>query len=223
MSALEDWKEKLAYLQKEQAKLADPAQKFQLEKQIQECLQNIQRLQGNEDGKKTGKGDTEEIEIVRVNKTGKIIRREKKQVPYVKEMLPREVEMSLAPIPGGSFMMGTADAEIELLCKKFEHDWFRKESPIHSVTVPSFLMGKYPVTQQQWYAIALADFLKVNMDLNPEPSYFKGDERPVEQVNWYEAVEFCQRLSKWTGKDLCSFALLPFTLPKNFFWLCYIS
>jgi formylglycine-generating enzyme required for sulfatase activity len=67
------------------------------------------------------------------------------------------------------------------------------------VKVSPFLMGRYPVTQAQWRAVA--SLAKVERDLNPEPSYFKGDSRPVEQISWYEAVEFCQRLSRATGKE----------------------
>ena len=62
-------------------------------------------------------------------------------------------------------------------------------------------MGKYSVTQEQWYAIALATRVKVDIDLNPDPSYFKGDDRPVTNVNWDQCVEFCKRLSKLTGRD----------------------
>lgn len=71
------------------------------------------------------------------------------------------------------------------------------EKPQHAVFVPAFLMGKYPMTQAQWRAVAALPQVKIA--LNAEPSNFKGDNCPVEKVSWDEAVEFCQRLSNLTG------------------------
>jgi len=70
------------------------------------------------------------------------------------------------------------------------------ESPQHTVSLESFLMGRYPVTQAQWRAVAAMP--QINRSLEPDPSRFKGANRPVEQVSWYEAVEFCDRLSAHT-------------------------
>ena len=72
------------------------------------------------------------------------------------------------------------------------------ELPRHEVSVPAFYIGKYPVTQQQWRAVSLLDAIERKLQSNI--SCFQGDDRPVEQVSWYEAVEFCARLSKHTGK-----------------------
>ena len=66
-------------------------------------------------------------------------------------------------------------------------------------------MGKYPITQAQWKAIASRTDLQVKQYLYSNPAYFKdrpdSDRRPVEQVKWYEAIEFCARLSKLTGRE----------------------
>ena len=80
-----------------------------------------------------------------------------------------------------------------------ERERYSNESPQHEVTVKSFFMGKYPVTQAQWKVVAALP--QVNRKLNPDPSIFKGNDRPVETVSWYYAVEFCDRLSKLTGKS----------------------
>ena len=92
-------------------------------------------------------------------------------------------------IPGGSFLMGSPEDELE------RSD---DEGPQHQVSVAKFLMGRYPVTQAQWRAVAALP--KAEKGLNPNPSSFKGDDLPVERVSWVEAVEFCDRLAKHTGR-----------------------
>jgi formylglycine-generating enzyme required for sulfatase activity len=93
-------------------------------------------------------------------------------------------------IPGGSFMMGSPEDELE------RRD---SESPQHLVNIQQFCMGKYPVTQAQWKAVAALP--RVNIELEADPSGFKGDERPVERVSWYDAVEFCDRLFSHTKRQ----------------------
>ena len=80
-----------------------------------------------------------------------------------------------------------------------EEGSYNNERPRHKVRVAPFLMGKYPVTQLQWRAVA--NLPKVERNLNPDPSYSKGYSRPVEMVNWDDAVEFCQRLARQTRND----------------------
>ncbi len=49
--------------------------------------------------------------------------------------------------------MGTENAEIERLFQQYDRKWFRRESPQHSVKVPSFFMSKTPITQDQWRTV----------------------------------------------------------------------
>ena len=141
-----------------------------------------------------------------------VIKKEQRQARYYTEDLGDDITLDMMEIPGDEFMMGTDDAEIARLCKEYEVNYFQAESPQHKVSIPRFFMGKYPITQAQWKAIACQTDLKVNIDLKEDPSKFKDpyqqDQetierwlRPVEQVSWYEAVEFCERLSKLTRRD----------------------
>ena len=59
----------------------------------------------------------------------------------------------------------------------------KSEKPQHNVTLKNFLMGIYPITQAQWLYIAQREDLKVEQDLEPDPSNFKGSTRPVECVS----------------------------------------
>ena len=107
--------------------------------------------------------------------------------------------LELVRIPGGVLMMGSpAD----------EPGRWESEGPPRAVTVPSFLMGRYPVTQAQWRAVA--QMPKVRRPLDPDPSEFKGANRPVESVSWFEAVEFCDRLAEQTKR--------PYRLPSEAEW-----
>ena len=116
-----------------------------------------------------------------------IIERKKSQTQYFTEDLGSDIGLDMILIPGGTFLMGSPPDELER---------YDDESPQHSVTVPTFFMGRYPITQAQWRVVA--SFPQVNRELNPAPSQFKGDNRPVECISWYDAVEFCQRLSQHT-------------------------
>ncbi|MFN6539926.1 MAG: SUMF1/EgtB/PvdO family nonheme iron enzyme [Nostoc sp. EkiNYC01] len=139
------------------------------------------------------------FEMVKVNASGQEVKRESSKAQYFTEDLGNGVSLEMVYIPDGTFMMGTEDEEIERLVQKFKWDGFRTEKPQHEVTVESFFMGKYPITQAQWRRVAALP--KVKRDLEADPSRFKGDKRPVERVSWNDAVEFCDRLSKYTNKQ----------------------
>ncbi|WNF13455.1 SUMF1/EgtB/PvdO family nonheme iron enzyme [Microcystis aeruginosa] len=136
------------------------------------------------------------FEIVRVNAKGEQIKKESKQSQYFSEDLGNGITLEMVAIPGGTFTMGSPPNE------KNSYD---DERPQHEVNVPPFFMGKYPITQAQWQAIASRTDLKVEKDLDLNSAYFKdrpnSDRRPVEQVNWYDAIEFCARLSKLTVRE----------------------
>ncbi|MCL2924772.1 MAG: formylglycine-generating enzyme family protein, partial [Trichodesmium sp. MAG_R04] len=134
-----------------------------------------------------------------VNRRGEVVNTTAYIAPYFSEVLADGISLEMVAIPGGSFTMGSPESE---------EGSTDRERPQHNVAVSPFFMGKYPVTQGQWRAIASQTDLKVDLDLNLEPSYFKEPykgidrwQRPVEMVNWYEAVEFCKRLSKLTGRN----------------------
>ncbi|MGA7937289.1 MAG: SUMF1/EgtB/PvdO family nonheme iron enzyme, partial [Kovacikia sp.] len=133
---------------------------------------------------------TVEFEVVTVDPQGRITDRRQGNTEFRREELGNGITLDLVLIPGGTFLMGAPDGEAG------RSD---AEGPPHKVTVRAFWMGKYTVTQAQWRAVAALP--KVTTDLKPAPSNFKGDNRPVEQVSWEDAIEFCARLSKQTGRE----------------------
>ena len=126
-----------------------------------------------------------EFEVVTVDCKGKVIAIEKKQAQVFTEDLGNNVSLEMVVISGGEFMMGTAESEGE-------------EGPQHLVKVSPFLIGKYPITQEQWRTVA--SMPKIKFDLDLEPSHFKGDTRPVENITKGQIIEFCARLWQLTGK-----------------------
>ena len=118
------------------------------------------------------------------------LNRSSNQAQYFTEDIGNGVIMVMVSIPGGSFMMG---APLE---EKFSSN---KERPQHRVTIKPFFMVKFQVTQAQWRAVAFLP--KVYRELKFAPAWFKGDNHPVECVSWDDAVEFCARLSKRTGRE----------------------
>jgi formylglycine-generating enzyme required for sulfatase activity len=106
----------------------------------------------------------------------------------------------MVEIPGGSFLMGTDEAEVQRLNQKYSTEVFNRELPIHRVTLQKYFLGKYPVTQEQYQAV-----------MGNNPSKFQDNPKnPVEQVSWQDAQAFCQKLRKLTGQD--------FRLPTEAEW-----
>ena len=118
-----------------------------------------------------------------------VIRRERKQARYFTEKLGEDVGLDMVLVPGGTFTMGSPEDEPE----RWENE------AQHEVNISSFFMGRYPVTQAQWRVVA--GLPQVNRELESDPAHFKGENHPVEQVSWYDAVEFCARLAARTRRE----------------------
>ena len=121
--------------------------------------------------------------------TNLVIRRERKQARYFAEKLGDSIALDMILIPGNTFIMGSPETETDRGDDEAQYE----------VIVSTFFMGRYPITQAQWRFVA--ELPQVKQVLNPNPSRFTGDDRPVEQVSWYDAVEFCDRLSIYTKRD----------------------
>ena len=94
-------------------------------------------------------------------------------------------------VDGGTFTMGATHEQGD--------DAYDNEQPTHSVTLSSFMIGKYEVTQALWKAV-----------MGSNPSYFSGDDLPVEEVSWEACQTFIKKLNGLTGKN--------FRLPTEAEW-----
>ena len=94
-------------------------------------------------------------------------------------------------IEGGMFTMGGTSEQ--------EGQGNNDEKPVHLVTLSSFSIGRFEVTQEEWEAV-----------MYNNPSYFKGAKLPVERVSWNECQEFIFKLNKFTGMN--------FRLPTEAEW-----
>ena len=101
------------------------------------------------------------------------------------------ISIDMVKVEAGTFMMG-ATSEMK--------DPYSDEKPVHQVTLTNdYYMGKYEVTQALWQAV-----------MGNNPSHFKGENLPVETVNWNECQEFISKLNSMTGRK--------FRLPTEAEW-----
>ena len=91
------------------------------------------------------------------------------------------VTFEMVKVEGGTFTMGATSEQ--------GSDADSDEKPAHSVTLSDYYIGKYEVTQAQWKAV-----------MGNNPSYFKGDNLPVEEVSWDDCQTFVTKLNQLTGK-----------------------
>jgi len=101
------------------------------------------------------------------------------------------ITFEMIAVKGGTFTMGCTSEQ--------GGDCDSDEKPTHSVTLSDYYIGKFEVTQKLWKAV-----------MRTNPSYFKGDNLPVEYVSWNDALEFIRKLNQKTGQN--------FRLPTEAEW-----
>ena len=94
------------------------------------------------------------------------------------------INMKMVYVEGGTFTMGATEEQ--------RGDADDDEFPTHRVTLDSYYIGACEVTQAQWRAV-----------MGSNPSYFSGDNNPVERVTWNDAKNFCRELSNIKGRTYC--------------------
>lgn len=94
-------------------------------------------------------------------------------------------------VDGGTFTMGATSEQ--------GNDAYENEKPTHQVTLTSFYIGRYEVTQVEWMAV-----------MGSNPSYFQSAKRPVEEVSWDDCQKFIHKLNSLTG--------MKFRLPTEAEW-----
>ena len=100
-------------------------------------------------------------------------------IPYV-----NSIGMEFVLIPAGDFEMGSPTTGAD-------DSEYRAETPAHRVTIQNaFYLGTYEVTQAQWSEV-----------MGPNPSYFAGDDLPVERVSWDDVQAFIKQLNAKEGTD----------------------
>lgn len=91
------------------------------------------------------------------------------------------VEFTMVYVEGGTFMMGSNDA-----------DAYDDEKPVHQVTLSDYYIGETEVTQALWQTV-----------MGSNPSYSNGDNLPVDSVGWDDCMDFIGRLNQITGESFC--------------------
>jgi formylglycine-generating enzyme required for sulfatase activity len=119
------------------------------------------------------------FDTVVVNQKGVATKHVKGEARSFEEDLGHEINLEMVEVPESKFLMGSPDNEPERLSN---------EGPQRSVDISKFFIGKFEVTQEQWRIVS--GLPQVKVQLEPDPSNFPGNKRPVERVSWSEALEF---------------------------------
>ncbi|MFN0111571.1 MAG: formylglycine-generating enzyme family protein [Blastocatellia bacterium] len=150
-----------------------------------------------------------EFDVINVDDKGRLGERRKERARFFVEAMGGGVNLEMVEIQAGAFLMGSNPIDLEQIENNYArnlskdlrpevHAKLLSEMPQQTVKVGGFYLSKYEVTQAQWRAVAALP--KISRELMSDPSEFKGGNRPVEQISWEDAVEFCERLSRATGR-----------------------
>lgn len=107
------------------------------------------------------------------------------------------VSFEMVPVEGGTFWMGAQKTDPS--GQNYDPNASSNESPVHQVTLDSYYIGQTEVTEALWEAV-----------MGNNPSYFYGDNHPVEQVSWEDCQTFLNTLNELTG--------FTFRLPTEAEW-----
>ena len=102
--------------------------------------------------------------------------------PIISNPIIANLISNMVYVQGGTFTMGATPEQ--------GSDSVGSEKPAHEVTLSSYYIGKYEVTQREWQAV-----------MGSNPSRFKGDNRPVERVSWNDCQAFIRKLNQMTGRN----------------------
>jgi formylglycine-generating enzyme required for sulfatase activity len=114
----------------------------------------------------------------------------RRSAPAPARSYPAELDIEMVFVAGGTFTMG---------CSAEQTDCRDIEKPAHNVTVSSFSIGKYPITQAQWKAVMTGVAGTRVADVGEIYTKKGEDQRPAENLDWLEAVTFCNELSRKVG------------------------
>ncbi len=178
-----DYKAALATFQAALVKF--PAKQLEVQPWIDSCNMRLEEAARRE-REEAARAEAERRERERLEAERRERERYEALPPVIKQLVANMVR-----VEGGTFTMGATAEQGSNAA-----DW---EKPTHHVTLSTYYIGKYEVTQAEWKAV-----------MGTNPSEFKGDNLPVENVTWFDCQEFIRKLNELTGKQ--------FRLPTEAEW-----
>ncbi|MBI4751015.1 MAG: SUMF1/EgtB/PvdO family nonheme iron enzyme [Acidobacteria bacterium] len=186
--------QKLHDYERELGITADTDRKFELRtkiKDIKELIEGYENEYERIEAKLAGNSQNKTPDLIQSPSPVPVVLPSPPQL-LLNPTFTNSIDMEFVLIPTGSFLMGSTNADVEAAFAdakrynpKAEREWFTREQPQHRVTFSQpFYLGKFQVTQAQWQEV-----------MGNNPSSFKGDTLPVEQVSWNDCQEFLKKLN----------------------------